>query len=544
LRSLSELASEIGLPPEEVIGYGPGVGKVPVSLVRRMVDGRPRGKLVLVTGMTPTSHGEGKTVTVIGLTMALRQAGHRTIGCLRQPSLGPVFGVKGGATGGGRATVEPATEIDLGLTGDFDAIAAAHNLLAASVDNHLYHGNSLGIDPAAISWPRALDVEDRALRQVIVSAGESVRTRPHPGSFVITAASEVMAVAGLARDYADLKERLGRILVAAGTDGRPIRASDLKVAGAMAVLLRRAMPPNLVQAADGAPILVHGGPFANVAHGTCSRLSIELGLTSAEYCVVEAGFATELGAEKFVDIACRIGDFEVAAGVIVVTLRALRRQGGAPDAESATASLPTLEKGLANLGAHLQNLATLGIPAVVAVNRFPGDSDEELSRLQRFCADQGVPCEASTVFEAGGEGASRLARAVVARASEGAHRRFAYPEDAGPSRAVETLVRNFYGGAGARIDPAAEEELARLARWGELRGPVCVAKTPLSLSDDPRILGGPSGFTATVRRFSRSAGAGFTVAFLGTITTMPGLPARPIAESVDLDADGRVVGLR
>ncbi|MCI4365453.1 MAG: formate--tetrahydrofolate ligase [Thermoplasmata archaeon] len=544
MRTVQELANEIGLSAGDVREYGEGIGKIPVALVRDTVARRSRGKLVLVTGMTPDSHGEGKTVTTIGLAMALRQGGHRAIACLRQPSLGPVFGIKGGATGGGRATVEPAVEINLGLSGDFDAVTAAHNLLAAVVDNHLYHGNALGIDPPQVTWPRAMDVGDRALRHIVLNAEGSASSGPRPGGFVITAASEVMAILGLSRDYTDLKERLGRILVAARTDGTPVRAADLHVAGAMAALLRHALQPNLVQAVDGTPVLVHGGPFGNIAHGTCSRLSIELGLSLCEYTVVEAGFATELGAEKFVDIAGRIGEFEVSAGVLVVTLRGLRHQGGAPADSSDVPSLPAVTRGLANLGQHLANLSTLGIPAVVAINRFPTDTAEEIEAVATFCRERGVPAVPSKVFSEGSEGGRELALAVVARVGEGHVSRFGYPIGTPPLEALELLVTRFYGGRSVRVEPDAAEQLATFARWDESAGPVCVAKTPLSLSDDPKVLGGPSGFTATVRRFSRSAGAGFTVAYLGTIQTMPGLPSRPAAESIDLDADGRVLGLR
>jgi formate--tetrahydrofolate ligase len=544
MRPILEVAAEIGLTPADVVPYGTGVGKLPVSVVRASIESRPRGKLVLVTGMTPTPQGEGKTVTTIGLTMALRKAGHRAIACLRQPSLGPVFGVKGGATGGGRATVEPATDINLGLTGDFDAVSAAHNLLAAAIDNHLYHGNTLGIDAASVSWPRTLDVGDRALRHIVVSAGAAPPATARSTHFVITAASEVMAVLGLSRDYSDLKRRLGRILVADGPDGAAVRAADLHMQGAMAALLRRALEPNLVQTADGGPILVHTGPFGNIAHGTCSRVSIEFGLAVSEYCVVEAGFATELGAEKFVDIACRIGGFEVSAAVLVVTLRGLRRQGGAPEGSTGAPSLGAVERGLVNLGQHLSNLALLGIPPVVATNRFPGDTEQEFALVSQFCRQQGVPCVTSSPFTEGADGASALAEAVVARVAEGKVSRFAYPEDSSPARALEVLVTRFYGGKSVLMAPDAESQLAEFARWGEAGGPICVAKTPLSLSDNPKVLGGPSGFTATARRFTRSAGAGFTVVYLGDVQTMPGLPSHPAAESIDLDSTGRVVGLR
>lgn len=540
---LGELGRRLGLGAAAVVPYGPAVGKVAVSAVRdRVAQGTP-GKLVLVTGMTPTRHGEGKTVTAIGLADALTAGGARTTVCLRQPSLGPVFGIKGGATGGGRATVEPAARINLGFTGDIHAVAEAHNLLAALVDNHLFHGNPLDLDPGRRIWPRTLDVEDRALRHVITGVPEDPRQPSAPGQFVIAAASEVMAVLALARDYADLKGRLGRILVAYRRDGTPVRAGDLRADGAMAAILRDALEPNLVQTVGGTPALVHAGPFGNIAHGTCSRVSIELGLASSDYCVVEAGFSTELGAEKFVDIVTPALEHAVDAAVLVATLRALRYHGGASDEASTRPNLSALEGGLDNLGQHLENLRALGLAGVVALNRFPDDSPEEIERTRRFCHERQVALIESRAFEAGGEGCRGLADEVRRLAALGQRSRPLCPEGTAPAEQVRQIVLRLYGGDGTNELADAVRDRTELARIGELAGPVCVAKTPLSLSHDPHRLGRPRGFTPDIHRYSRSAGAGFTVAYLGSIETMPGLPTHPASERLDLDPDGRIVGL-
>ncbi len=543
MQTLPDLARALGLGPDEVHPAGPRVGKVAVSAVRSRVGHGRRGKLVLITGMTPTKHGEGKTVTAIGLADGLVKAGRTAAVCLRQPSLGPIFGVKGGATGGGRASVEPSAEINLGFTGDIHAVAAAHNLLAALVDNHLYHGNPLGIDPTRIIWPRTLDMEDRALRHIAVGGGTDPRSIAHESSFVIAAASEVMAVLALARDYSDLKTRLGRVLVAYTTTGWAVRASDLKATGAMAALLRDALEPNLVQTSEGVPALVHAGPFGNLAHGTCSRLSIELALATNEFCVVEAGFATELGAEKFVDIVTPELGVDVDAAVLVVTQRSLRFQGGASDDEAVRPARAALERGLANLGQHLENLHALGLPGVVALNRFPGDTADEAGLVRAYCRDRGVEVVESRGFEEGGAGCVDLAASVDTLASSGRHSRPLCPEGTPPVAQVETIATRLYGAARVLAAPDALEDLRRLEAIGELSGPVCVAKTPLSLSDNPHALNRPVGFSVTIHRLVRSAGAGFTVALLGEIETMPGLPTRPSAEEIDLTPEGRVTGV-
>ncbi|MCI4347158.1 MAG: formate--tetrahydrofolate ligase, partial [Thermoplasmata archaeon] len=512
-------------------------------LVRSLAQRPRRGKIVLVTAMTPTKHGEGKTVTSIGVAMALRRAGHRSVVCLRQPSLGPVFGIKGGAAGGGRATVEPAETINLGLTGDIDAIGAAHNLIAAMFENHLFHGNSLGIDGSIRLWPRTLDVEDRALRQIVTSAEGAVKAPPQKGSFVIAAASEIMAILGLAKDYDDLKDRVGRSLLGFRTSGDPVRVRDLKAAGSACALLRFALEPNLLQAQDGTPALIHGGPFANIAHGTCSRLSIELARATADYCVVEAGFATELGAEKFVDIVGSLTGLGVDGAVLVATLRGLRYHGGVPDDQVGSPNPEAVRRGLVNLEQHVQNLRTLGIEPVVAANRFPGDTKEELALLERFCQERNLAVAESTVFTEGASGAEVLAARVVEVCARGGQSHPLYPPGTPIEDVLDLIVRRLYGGAGVALSDPARETLAILHRIDETGGPVCVAKTPLSLSDNPTVRGRPTGFVPTVHRFTRSAGAGFTVAYLGEIQTMPGLPRRPLAEQIDLTSEGRVVGL-
>jgi formate--tetrahydrofolate ligase len=543
MRSISDVAGALGLRPSEFHPAGRWAAKVAVSAVRDRATKKSSGKLILVTGMTPTKHGEGKTVTAIGLADGLNRLKHRAVPCLRQPSLGPIFGVKGGATGGGKATVEPSAEINLGFTGDIHSVAACHNLLSALIENHMFHGNSLKIDPNRILWPRTVDMEDRALRHITVGKGHDPRFVTHDSSFVITAASEVMVILALARDYADLKARLGRVIAALSTDGTAVRASDLQGAGAMAALLRDALEPNLVQTAEGSPALVHAGPFGNLAHGTCSRLSMELALSTSDYCVVEAGFATELGGEKFVDIVTPTLGRSVDAAVLVATQRGLRYQGGASDEESSLPNLAALERGLENLAQHLDNIETYGAPAVVALNRFPDDSAEETKAVQKFCRARDVEVVEARGFSEGGKGMVELARAVISAASLGRKSKPVYPPGTPVLDQLETLATRLYGASHVNRTPEAIADLELLKRLKELDGPVCVAKTPLSLSDNPHMLGRPRDFNVTVDRFTRSAGAGFTVAYLGTIETMPGLPSRPSAEEIDLTPDGQVVGV-
>jgi formate--tetrahydrofolate ligase len=543
MQPIADVAAELGLSPTEFRPFGGSIGKVPVRIVRERASHPRRGKLILISGMTPTKFGEGKTVTAIGLAMALRAAGKSAVVCLRQPSLGPVFGVKGGAAGGGRATVEPVTEINLGLTGDLHACAEAHNLLSSLIDNQFYFGNEMRLEPTHLLWPRTLDIEDRVLRHIVTGIGGAPRDFARESRFVITPASEVTAILGLAKDYTDLKERLGRILVAWRAKTEPVRARDFQAAGAMAALLRDALEPNLLQANDGTPAIIHGGPFGNIAHGTCSRLAIELGLATADYCVVEAGFATDLGAEKFVNIVTRLGGFSVSAGVLVTTIRALRHHGGVSDDEIDRANPEALRKGLANLEQHVSNLKAFGIEPIIALNRFPGDSEEEVRLVNEFAAAQGVGVAPSSVFSDGAAGGQELAERVIEAAARGRSSRPIYGDDTPVEKAVEMVVTRIYGGAGVTFDKTATEELARLRAAGEASGPVCIAKTQVSLSDDPKVRGRPRGFTPTVRRVSRSSGAGWTVVYLGDIETMPGLPRHPLSEKIDLKADGTIVGL-
>jgi formate--tetrahydrofolate ligase len=543
MRSLEELCRDLGVEPTEVRPVGRGIGKLSVAMIRRRAASGRRGRLILITGMTPTSHGEGKTVTTIGTAMALRRVGHTAVAVLRQPSLGPVFGVKGGATGGGQATVEPAEMINLGFTGDLHAAAAAHNLLSALLNNHLFQGNERNIDPSSVGWPWTVDMEDRVLRNVRAHVETPTRSVAREGRFVITAASEVTAVLGLAKDYADLKERLGRIIIGADRAGAPVRARDLQADGAMAALLRDALEPNLLQCADGTPALVHGGPFGNIAHGTASRLAIEFGLAAAEYCVVEAGFAADLGAEKFVDIVAREAGLTVDAALLVTTIRGLRHQGGVEEDRLADPDPAAVTRGLDNVRAHLSTLRALGVAPVVVLNRFPDDALEEIERLRAALVVEGVPMAESTAFSAGAAGAAEVAARAIDVAALGGHSAPLYTLETPVREALDTLVRRVYGAAGADWSEEALRQLDELVRAGEARVPICVAKTSLSISDDPRRRGRPTGYRVSVQRVERRAGAGFTVVYLGDIETMPGLPKHPRAERIDVLPDGRIVGL-
>jgi formate--tetrahydrofolate ligase len=541
-RPIGTVAKDLGLDPAELIPAGAGVLRLPVPLARSLAARPRKGHLVLVSAMTATEHGEGKTVTAIGLTMALARLGLKSVVCLRQPSLGPVFGVKGGASGGGRSTVEPRPAIDLGLTGDLDTITNAQNLLASLVDHHIYRGKHPKIASDSPGLPRASAIEDRSLRTVTLGVSQSTTPGfPRPGRFVVSAATEVAAIHALARDFADLKQRLGRILVGRTPSGGDLRALDIGGAGSMAALLAPTLAPNLVQTAEGTPAFVHGIPYANVAHGTCSRLAIESGLALADFCVVEAGFATELGAEKFVDIVGAQTGLEATVGLIVVTVRALRYHGGAdPDGAPSEGAVGV---GLSNLEQHVENFRALGLDPVVAINRFPGDSPEELRVVENFCKARSVPFAQANSFAEGGAGAEALARLVQTAAARGQRAKPLYGPSASVESVLETVSTRLYGAAGVDLSPAAVTDLDRIRAHGEAVGPVCIAKTPRSLSDDPRLRGRPRGFRVQVRRFERWSGAGFTVAFLGGIITMPGLPDRPAAESIDLTSDGRITGL-
>jgi len=543
MKPIVDVAQELGIAEDHVKPYGKWKAKIGFEAFPSFGAGSRRGKLILVTAMTPTPFGEGKTVTSIGLTMGLARLGHRSVVCLRQPSLGPVFGIKGGAAGGGKSTVEPMQDINMRFTGDIDAIGAAHNLLAAMLDNHLFQGNELGIDWRTISWRRAIDMNDRALRRTIIGLGGRRDGVPREDGFIITAASEVMAILCLARDYADLKERMSRIIVGYTNDGNPVRASQLKAVGAMAAVLRDALEPNLAQTVEGTPALIHGGPFGNIAHGTASLVSILLGLSLTDYCVVEAGFASELGAEKFVDIVARTGGFSVDAAVVVASVRALRHHGGACRENLNSPNPEAVKKGLGNLGKHIENVKTFGPMPVVAINKFPWDTREELRLIEQFCSSQGVAFAISTAFEEGGKGAIELAERAVEAANRGMKSRPLYPLEAPVEHKIEAVVKDLYGGTGVEYTFDAKKDLERISALGLVNMPVCIAKTPLSLSDDPTKLGRPREFTALVRRLEIAAGVGFNIAYMGDVVTMPGLPKRPAAENIQLTDAGVILGL-
>lgn len=541
LRPIEDVAADLGFRPKELAPAGPGVLRLPVAEVRARAASARRGKLILVSAMTPTEHGEGKTVVSIGLAMALHRRGRRSVVCLRQPSLGPVFGVKGGATGGGRSAVEPHGMIDLGFTGDLDAITNAQNLLATLVDNHLFQGNAKGLDAARAVLPRASPLEDRALRDITSGLTAKGPGFPRPAQFVITPACEMAAIHGLATDYADLKLRIARMTVARRPDGTPVSAAELGPTGSVASLLSVALQPNLVQTSEGTPALVHGVPYANVAHGTCSRLAMEAGLAAAEYCVVEAGFSTDLGAEKFVDVVSPQTHLAADAAVVVATVRAIRWHGTPPGATAPPAD--AIGAGLENLDQHVQNIRRMGLDPVVALNRFPTDTPDDVARVARFCKDRGLALASVSAFSDGGTGAEELADRVIEAAARGRQSHPLYGPGARIEEILRQVVTEVYGGATVELTEAALADLDRIRRDGGPEGPVCIAKTPLSLSADAKVRGRPQGFTVSIRHLTRWPGAGFTVAIAGPIVAMPGLPAKPSADTIDLGDDGTVRGL-
>ena len=542
MKPLKDVAASLGLTEEEIVPYGPGVAKIPSSVVRART-GPPRGKLVLVTSMTPTAHGEGKTVTTIGTAMALARQGFRAVPCLRQPSFGPVFGAKGGATGGGRAQVEPATEINLGLTGDLYAVASAQNLLAAMVDNHLHYGNALGLDPATITIPRTIDLDDRALRHIRVGLGGKTHGPEREDRFVIAAASEVAAIHQLSRDLDDLTHRLNRILVGFTTEGKPVTASDLRAGGAMAAILRHAMEPNLVQTSEGTPAFVHAGPFANLGTGTASVSGIRLALSLSDYVLAEAGFASELGGEKFVDLVGPIGGFQPVAAILVATIPALVHHARSLSNEPPQSGPVAVRRGLVNLERHIANVHALGVEPVVAVNQHPHDAPEELAVLEEFLTGHRIRWARSTVYADGGAGAEALANEVRSVAQQGRSARPIFAPKLPVSEKLEAVARTLYGARGVLSEPGAAQGLSALERVGLARGPLCVAKTPLSVSDDPHRLGAPHDFDVRVHSWQPWTGAGFALASLGQILAMPGLPADPAARHIAVDAHGEVSGL-
>ena len=543
LRPIQEVAAGLGLGPGDIDLYGETKAKIRSAAIQR-VAGNADGKLVLVTAMTPTPAGEGKSTTTVGLGDAFRQLGKRSMVALREPSLGPCFGVKGGAAGGGHAQVVPMEDINLHFTGDFHAITAAHNLLSAVLDNHIFQGNALGLDSRRIVWKRVLDMNDRALRNIVLGLGGPGHGVPRESGFEITVASEVMAILCLATDLADLKARLARIIVAETAEGRMATAGELKVVGSMAVLLKDAIRPNLVQTIEGTPAFVHGGPFANIAHGCNSLAATRLALKLSDVLVTEAGFASDLGAEKFFDIKCRVGGLTPSAAVIVATVRALKMHGGVPRAALGTEDVAAVQRGLANLEKHVENVRQFGVPAVVALNHFTADSDAEVKTVMDACAAMGVPARLSRVWADGGAGGTDVAKAVLDAIAAGPSK-FAvlYPDELPLEKKIETIATRMYGANGITLLPIAATKLQRFAELGYGRLPVCMAKTQSSLSDDAKKLGRPRDFTVTIRDAKVAAGAGFVVAYAGDVLTMPGLPKVPAAEVIDLDADGNVVGL-
>ncbi len=541
-KPIKEIAKTAGIDDKYLIQYGNDKAKVELSLLNE--SDRKDGKLVLVTAITPTPAGEGKTTTTIGLADGLRKIGKNVTVALREPSLGPVFGVKGGAAGGGWAQVIPMEDINLHFTGDFHAIGAANNLLAAMLDNHIYQGNRLNIDPRRITWKRCVDMNDRQLRFVTDGLGGRVNGVPREDGYDITVASEIMAVLCLASSITDLKERLARIIVGYTYDEKPVTAGDLNAAGAMCALLKDALKPNLVQTLEGTPAFVHGGPFANIAHGCNSVIATKMAMKLGDYAITEAGFGADLGAEKFLDIKCRMAGLTPSAVVVVATIRALKMHGGRAKTELGNEDLEALEKGLPNLLKHVSNIKNVyKLPAVVAVNRFPTDTDAEIELVIEKCRELGVNVALSTVWADGGNGGTELAREVVRLCEEPNDFTFSYASELTIAEKIEAIVKNVYGGDGVNIVPAAQKQIAKLEELGFGNAPICMAKTQYSLSDDPTKLGAPTGFTVTVRNVKVSAGAGFIVALTGDIMTMPGLPKLPAAEKIDVDENGKISGL-
>ncbi len=542
MNPIVEVARELEIPAEELELYGNYKAKVALKTWER-IKNRPDGKLILVSAINPTPAGEGKTTTTVGLGDSLRRKGKKVVIALREPSLGPCFGVKGGAAGGGYSQVVPMEDINLHFTGDFHAITTAHNLLAAIIDNHLHHGNALGIDPRRITWRRVLDLNERALRNVVCGLGGKANGVPRETGFDITVASEMMAILCLAKDLDDMKERIGRIIVAYTYAGKPVTPEDLKVTGALALLFKDAIKPNLVQTLENTPAFVHGGPFANIAHGCNSVSATKYALKLADYCVTEAGFGADLGAEKFIDIKCRFAGFKPSVVVIVATVRALKMHGGVPKNELAGENMGALEKGLANLTKHIENIQQFGLPAVVAINAFPTDTPQELSFVEEQCNKLGAEVALSEVWAKGSLGGQVLAEKVLAACERPNEFTFAYDETAPIKDKISAIATKIYGADGVNYTPAAEKTIQELTALGFDKTPICMAKTQYSLSDDMNKAGRPTGFSITVREVRVAAGAGFLVAITGEIMTMPGLPKEPSAVKMDIDNDGKIVGL-
>ena len=543
MKPIKEVAEKLGIAEDALSLYGNYKAKISAGQLEALKD-KPDGKLILVTAISPTPAGEGKTTTSVGLVDALAAIGKKAVIALREPSLGPVFGIKGGAAGGGHAQVVPMEDINLHFTGDFHAIGVANNLLAALIDNHIHHGNALGIDSRRITWKRAVDMNDRQLRHIVDGLQGKVNGVPREDGFDITVASEVMAILCLSENITDLKNRLEKIIIGYSFEGKPITAKDLKAGGAMAAVLKDAIHPNLVQTLEHTPALIHGGPFANIAHGCNSVLATKLALKYADYAVTEAGFGADLGAEKFIDIKCRTSGLRPAAVVLVATIRALKMHGGVAKSDLAEENVQAVVDGLPNLEKHLENIQDVyGLPAVVAINKFPLDTEAELQAVYDACQKRGVDVVISDVWANGGAGGKELAKKVVELAEGDNHFQFVYNEEDSIETKLNKIVTKVYGGKGVRLTPAAKRELKQLEELGFSNYPICMAKTQYSFSDDAKKLGAPKDFVVTISQLKVSAGAGFIVALTGAIMTMPGLPKVPASEKIDVDKDGNISGL-
>ncbi|MDO4920404.1 MAG: formate--tetrahydrofolate ligase [Phascolarctobacterium sp.] len=543
MQKITDVAAKLGISEDDIELYGRYKAKLSMDLIRRVED-RPAGKLILVTAITPTPAGEGKSTTTVGLAQGLHKIGKKVIVALREPSLGPCMGVKGGAAGGGYSQVVPMEDINLHFTGDFHAITSAHMLLAAMLDNHIQQGNALNIDPRRIVWKRVVDMNDRELRNIVVGLGGKAHGVPRQDGFDITVASEVMAILCLASSLHDLKERLSKIIVAYDYSGNPVTAGQIKAHGAMAALLKDAVKPNLVQTLENVPAIIHGGPFANIAHGCNSVMATKTCMKLADYTITEAGFGADLGAEKFFDIKCRYAGLKPDAAVIVATVRALKMHGGVPKTELKTPNVEAVKKGLCNLEKHIENVKKFGVPAVVAINIFAQDTPEELEAVREHCAKHGVNVALSDVFARGGEGGVELAREVVTLAESGkADFKPIYELDISLKAKIETIAKDIYGADGVNYSKEADKALQEFESLGYGKLPVCMAKTQYSFSDDPSLLGRPSGFTITIKNCRIAAGAGFVVVLTGDIMTMPGLPKVPAAEKIDVSDEGVISGL-
>ncbi len=542
LLPIAEVAKKMGIKDEELEPYGRFKAKLNDSLADRL-SSQPDGKLVLVTAINPTPAGEGKTTVTAGLGEAMAKIGKNAVIALREPSLGPVFGIKGGAAGGGYAQVLPMEDINLHFTGDMHAITAANNLLCAMLDNHIHQGNALNIDPRQVLFKRCLDMNDRELRNIVAGLGGKVNGVPREDGFQITVASEVMAILCLANDITDLKERFGRILVAYTYDGKPVYAKDLKADGAMTALMKDAIMPNLVQTLEGTPAIMHGGPFANIAHGCNSVRATKLALKLGDYCITEAGFGSDLGAEKFLDIKCRYAGLAPNAIVIVATCRALKYNGGVPKAEVGNSNLEALKKGIVNLGVHIDNMRKFGVPVVVAINKFITDTEDELEYIRQYCNEKGADFATAEMFAKGGEGGKELAQKVVDACEKESSFNQLYSLDLTVKEKIKKIAQEIYRADDVVFTPQAEKALAKIVELGGDKLPVCIAKTQYSLSDNPALLGAPTGHTITVRDVKLSNGAGFVVIYTGNIMTMPGLPKAPAAERIDVDENGKISGL-